>query len=403
MLTLTEAQNIIVTALHSIGSETIAFNQCKGRILADDIIATRALPPFDNSAMDGYAVRQVDTAEASQASPKPLQVTETIAAGKVTDKILQAGQAFRIFTGAAIPQGADAVVIQENTERVDNTVYIHQEAKPQEHIRFKGEDVEPKSTLLTKGTRLGPGEMAMLAAQGHLTLSVFRKPKVAVLPTGDEIKPLDYPIEPGQIPNSNSHMLAAQVEACGAIALQQPIAPDDPKRLVECLTRAAAQADLILTCGGVSVGDFDFVKSTLEEKGQVNFWKVAIKPGKPLAFGTILDTPIIGLPGNPVSSFVTFELFARPGILKLAGETSHFTPQTRATLTHPVKLNKTREQFIRGTVYQNDGELVVTPANKQGSGQLSSLLNVNCLIHLPTGTGILEANSIVRALYLPSR
>ena len=197
-------------------------------------------------------------------------------------------------------------------------------------------------------------------------------------------------------------MLAAQVELCGAIALQQPIAPDDPEALVQCLKLASQNADLILTCGGVSVGDFDYVKSTLEEQGQVDFWKVAIKPGKPLAFGTIAGIPLLGLPGNPVSSFVTFELFARPAILKLAGMESQFAPRTIAKLTHPVKLNKTREQFLRATVSQSDTGLQVTATNKQGSGQLSSMVDINSLAHIPIGEGILEAGTPIEAIYLPT-
>lgn len=402
MQPLKKAQQIIVDALSPVPRETIAFSECRGRILAQDLFAARQLPPFDNSAMDGYAVRREDTAGASVTSPIELNVTETIPAGTISSRVLQPGAAFRIFTGAAIPQGADAVVIQENTKRQNDVVQVIQEAKPAEHIRFKGEDVELESLILKQGTKLGPGELAMLAAQGHLSVEGYRKPRVAVLPTGDEVKPLDHPLEPGQIPNSNSHMLAAQVELCGAIALQQPIAPDDPEALAQCLKLASQDADLILTCGGVSVGDFDYVKSTLEEQGQVEFWKVAIKPGKPLAFGTIAGIPILGLPGNPVSSFVTFELFARPAILKLAGMVSQFAPRTIAKLTHTVKLNKTREQFLRATVSQSDTGLQITATNKQGSGQLSSMIDINSLAHIPIGEGILEAGTPIEAIYLPN-
>lgn len=402
MLPLQEAQQIIVNALQTVSTETIPFSQCRGRILGQDVFASRQLPPFDNSAMDGYAVCRQDTLNASKVSPVALKVAETIPAGSISSKVLQRGEAFRIFTGAAIPEGADTVVIQENTSRHDDVVQILQQAKPQEHIRFRGEDVELKSLLLNKGSRIGPGEMAMLAAQGQLTLEVFQRPRIAVLPTGDEIKPLDHPLKPGQIPNSNSHMLAAQAELCGAVAIQQPIAPDNPEALLQSIMRAAKDSDLILTCGGVSVGDFDYVKSTLEKQGEVDFWKVAIKPGKPLAFGRIGNTPILGLPGNPVSSFVTFELFARPAILKLAGNESEFAPRTYAKLTHCVKQNKTREQFLRATVSQNETGLEITANQKQGSGQLSSLLRINSLAHIPMGEGELPAGASIEAIFLPT-
>ena len=401
MLSLDQAQKKIVETLHPVSEESIPFSNCQSRILSRDIVAKRKLPPFNNSAMDGYALRSEDTSTATKQKPVHLKVTQTIAAGSRPSRSLKRGEAFRIYTGAMVPQGSDAVILQENTEREDDVVSIYEKATPKQHIRFQGEDVELGTSVLEKGTKIGPGELAMLAAQGQLDIPVHRKPRVAILPTGNEIKPLNHKLEPGQIPNSNSHMLAAQVELCGAIALQQPIAPDAPEALATCLKQAAKEADLILTCGGVSVGDFDFITSIVGKEGTLDFWKVAIKPGKPLVYGRIFDVPILGLPGNPVSSFVTFELFARPAILKLSGSTSHFEPQTQAKLTHPVQLNKTREQFIRATITSNQDGYFITATTKQGSGQLSSMVNINALARIPTGAGMLNSGTVVTAIYLP--
>lgn len=395
MLSFEEARHRILDSLTPLPSEMISLSQGLGRILATPLNARRQLPLFDNSAMDGYAVSSADTAGATSLQPVSLPISEVIPAGRCPTRPLQRGEAMRIFTGAVMPEGADAVVIQENTTRENDNVLILQPARPRQHVRFAGEDVQVGAPILDAGFPLEPGEIAMLAAQGTLVLPACRQPRVAILPTGDELRELGQPLEPGQISNSNSHMLAAQVRRCGGIPLQQPIAPDDPAELLRCLIAAAQSADLILTCGGVSVGDFDHVQSVLQSQGQVDFWKVAIKPGKPLAFGSIQNTPLLGLPGNPVSSFVTFELFARPAILRLGGHSATDLPTIQARLTHPVRPSKEREQFLRAKVSQGATGYEVTAKSQQGSGHFTSMTGINGLLRIPRGADTLAPQSAV--------
>ncbi len=396
MLSFEEAQRRILDSLAPLPSEMISLSQSLGRVLAKPLTARRQLPLFDNSAMDGYAVSSLDTEGATALHPVSLPVTEVLPAGRCPTRPLQRGEAMRIFTGAVMPKGADAVVIQENTTKQDDDVLILQPARPRQHVRFAGEDVQAGDPILEAGSPLEPGEIAMLAAQGTLVLPACRQPRVAILPTGDELRELGQPLEPGQISNSNSHMLAAQVRRCGGIPLQQPIAPDDPAALLACLTAAAQSADLILTCGGVSVGDFDHVQSVLQSQGQVDFWKVAIKPGKPLAFGNIQNTPLLGLPGNPVSSFVTFELFARPAILRLGGHSATGLPTVQARLTHPVRPSKEREQFLRARVSQGAKGYEVTAKSQQGSGHFTSMTGINALLRIPRGAHTLAPQTAVQ-------
>ena len=400
LIPLEEAVNKILSQIAVLDDESVPLTQTLGRALSHEVKATQLLPPFDNSAMDGYAVRAQDTQGAALDSPSVLPIQAVIAAGHPAEQPLKPGHAMRIFTGAPIPQNADSVVIQENTSTAGDQVKILEPAQAHAHIRCAGEDVQPGQTVFQQGQIIGPGDIAMLVAQGQTNASVIKKPKVAIVPTGDELVEAGKPIGPGQIANSNGIMLQTMCLELGMEPLLLPIVRDQQQALSQALVDASKNADLILTIGGVSVGDFDHVLSSIQENGAIDFWKVAIKPGKPLAFGHIAQTPIIGLPGNPASAFVCFELFARPALLKLAGRPSHRHLVVEAKLTKTIKRNKTREQFLRARLHRDGSQYSVDTASTQGSGQLSSMVNINALAQIPSGIGTIDAGQNVFVIAL---
>lgn len=400
LIPLEEAVHTITSKLTILEAEEVPLHQTLGRALSHGIKATELLPPFDNSAMDGYAVRTADTLQTSSDSPKVLPVQAVIAAGHPAQAPLKPHHAMRIFTGAPMPQGADAVVIQENTRAVDNQVHILQTAKLGDHIRRAGEDVKPGETLFNEQQVIGPGDIAMFVAQGHTTASVVKKPRVAIVPTGDELVEAGQPLGPGQIANSNAVMLQTMCLELGMEPFLFPIVRDQKEALSQTLVDASQTSDLILTIGGVSVGDFDHVLSSIKENGAIDFWKVAIKPGKPLAFGHINQTPIIGLPGNPASAFVCFELFARPALLKLAARPFQRRLVVQAKLSKAIAQNKTREQFLRARLTRENSQYSVETASTQGSGQLSSMVNINALAQIPIGNGTIDAGRNVSVIAL---
>ncbi|MEE8409021.1 MAG: gephyrin-like molybdotransferase Glp [Myxococcota bacterium] len=402
MLTLEEARQRILDDLAPVGTETVDLLAGAGRVAAEAVIAGRALPAFDNSAMDGYAVRAEETSGATADSPVRLEIVEAISAGSVPEQNIGPGTAARIFTGAPLPPGADAVVMQEATEVDGARVAIREKATIGQHVRRAGEDMSIGDVIVAAGDPVRAGELGVLAGQGRSWIRVFRRPRVAILPTGDELVEIDIEPGPGQITNSNSVSLAAQVREAGGIPHRLPPAPDDVERLAKALADAAAAADLIITSGGVSVGELDLVRNVLGQSGAMDFWRVAIKPGKPLAYGRLHGRPLIGLPGNPVSTFVCFELFARPALRKLAGCPGLFRPAASARLATAVRRNAKRREFLRGRLARRDGELWVEPAAKQGSGQLSSMLGVDALIDLAAGDGGVAAGEAVDVLILDS-
>jgi molybdopterin molybdotransferase len=348
--------------------------------------------------MDGFAVRSADI-------PGQLPVLGTIAAGRAPDAELAAGHAWRIMTGAPMPSGADAVVIRERVDDRGDSVGIEVSARSGENVRRAGEDVAVGDTVVTAGTRLGPGEIGIIAALGHAALSVHRRPRVAILSTGDELVGVDVVPGPGQIVNANSYALAAQVRRVGAVPVAVGIAPDRREPLVESLRRAL-QADVLLTSGGVSVGDYDIVRSVLDELGiSLEFWKVAMKPGKPLAFG-VADTGALffGLPGNPVSSMVAFELFARPALLAMQGAARIDRPRATAILTTEYRKKPGRAHFARARVRRVSGpdgdRLEATPHPKQGSGMMSSMVGVDALLELSPELGDCAPGTPVTAILL---
>jgi molybdopterin molybdotransferase len=360
-------------------------------VLAEDITASHDFPPNKNSAMDGYAVRATDTQSASASSPVQLRVIGEIAAGYVSDLEVTPGTAIRIMTGAPVPNGADAVVRFEDTDEGigknaprREMVAINKSASVGTNIREAGEDVRNGELVIRKGTIIRPGEIGVLASLGRKYVKVIRRPKVVVLSTGDELVEIDAPLAPGKIRNSNSYSVAALVTRYGGIPIRAGIAKDRPEELTARL-REAAGADLIFTSGGVSMGDFDVVKDVLKAEGEMTFWQVCMKPGKPLAFGNVGGVPLLGLPGNPVSAMVSFEQFGRPAILKMMGKTNFKKPEIEAIIHGTARCKDGRREYLRACMEYRDGQWHAHLASEQGSGVLSSMVLANGLAILPEG------------------
>ncbi|KMP11512.1 hypothetical protein UZ36_04255 [Candidatus Nitromaritima sp. SCGC AAA799-C22] len=390
-----EAREIILGKIAPKGVEKISISNALGRILAEDIVARRNNPPMDNSAMDGYALIAADIASATPENPVKLDVIEDVAAGYSAETAVKPGQAVRIMTGAPIPPGADAVIMQEDTERNGASVLVKDKAEVRENIRDEGEDVREGETVISGGVDIRPSHIGMMAVVGRSTVYVGRRPRVAILSTGDEIMELDEQPTGPCIYNSNGYMLAAQIESAGGLPCYLGIARDDEKDLMEKF-EWALQCDLVVSSGGVSVGDYDLVKASLKKMGQeMLFWKVAMKPGKPLAFGRIGEVPVFGLPGNPVSSFVSFEQFVRPSIRKMMGA-AHLTHRTvQARLTRTIHKKAGRLHFLSAVVQWENGACAVTPAREQGSGILKSTVNANGLLIFPLeSTEITEGEQV---------
>jgi len=364
-------------------------------------IASRGenIPPFDNSAMDGYAVRAADVKNASEANPAVLSVVEMIAAGYAPTKQVAAGQASRIMTGAMMPEGADAVVMQEVTQRAGDEVKIFESIDETGNVRFTGESVARGQQVMGKGKHLRPPEISMLASLNCPEVTVYRKPTVAIVSTGDELLLLGEPLEPGKIRESNRYGLYAQVEEAGGIPIDMGISPDDEAETERIFRAALSKADALITSGGVSVGEHDVVKSVLAKLGEINFWRVAMKPGKPQAYGISDGKPIFGLPGNPVSSLVVFELFVRPALLKMAGHTELLRPTFKATLAESITNKDGRVNYMRAILKESHGHYTAETTGPQGSGILHSLVLANGLITIPSGA-TLDAGETVDAQFL---
>ncbi len=385
MLSADEALSFLLARVRPANkTEQIATIEALGRVLAERLTSAVNVPPLDNSAMDGYAVRIADITNASTR----LKVAQRIPAGTV-GKPLEAGQAARIFTGAPVPAGCDAVVMQEYCGVEGDTVTIGKHPKTGENIRRSGEDIAAGAEILPAGIRLRPQEMGLAASVGIASLLVYRKLKVATFFTGDEIVMPGEPLKPGQIYNSNRFVLTGLLQALGCEVIDLGIVPDDFAATVKVLEAAASGADLIITSGGVSVGEEDHVKAAVEAVGKLDLWKIAIKPGKPLAFGEIGKVPFIGLPGNPVSAFVTFCLFVRPFILRSQGITTT-APQAFSLKADFdwLKPDKRRE-FLRARLHTaENGEVSVQLYSHQGSGVLTSTVWADGLVEVPEGKAI---------------
>ncbi|RFA30833.1 hypothetical protein CAI21_04040 [Alkalilimnicola ehrlichii] len=368
--------------------QTLPIGKALGRTLLQSVTAQADVPGHDNSAMDGYAVSLADLAETRR-----LPVGSTIQAGARPSELL-AGNAARIYTGAPIPTGADAVVMQEQCDAADGYVQLPSDIKPGQNIRRAGEDVARGSTVLQPGRRLRAQELGLIASVGVAEVEVAAPLKIALLTTGDELVPAGRPLAPGQIHDSNGPMLAALVESLGFTALTPRHLPDDPALTRQYLAEAAVGADVIITTGGVSVGDADYVKPAVEALGELGLWKVAIKPGKPFAFGRVGDTPFIGLPGNPVSVFVTFLILARPLLMKLQGiESVDAPPEFPLPAGFTVeRADRRRETFLRTRLCERNGTLWVEAYPHQGSGVLSSTCWADGLVRLKPGQTVAEGD-----------
>ena len=374
MITVVEARDAILTRVRPIGVERVDIVSAQGRVLAEDVHATRNQPPWDNSAMDGYAVRAADTASSTPDAPAELEIVEDLPAGYVAKRAVGRGQAIHIMTGAPVPEGADTIVRAERTLRVDERrVRILQPVEPGTDLRRAGEDLREGDLIIPSGMLIRPAEVGLLASTNRSHVSVYRQPRVAVLSTGDEIVDVDEPLEDGKIVDSNGYALTALVADAGGIPLRLGICPDTQETLERSL-RDGLVADAIITSGGVSVGEYDYVKAALEAVGtSMDFWKVSMTPGRPLAFGAIDETVVFGLPGNPVASMVTFELFMRPALLKMQGYTHLYRPTIRAVLQEDIAKSLGRKQFIRVTLERRGDTCYASRTGEQGSGILRSM------------------------------
>jgi molybdopterin molybdotransferase len=415
LISVQQAREAILADISPLPTEEVTLWQALGRVLAEDVVAPHNVPPFRNSAMDGYAVRSPDIASASLQDPIYLRVIGSVAAGATAKRPVQAGEAMRIMTGAPMPDGADAVVRFEETseswpinERPEESlVAICQNVPSWANVRAAGEDLREGESILASGTILRPAHIGVMASLGKSAVPVIRRPRVAILATGDELVPADAPLTAGKIRNSNEYTTAALVKQAGGVPIPLGIARDNVESLSAKLQEGlAAEVDLFLTSAGVSVGDYDMVKDVLAAEGQMSFWQVAIKPGKPLAFGW-LDShlgkegkvPLLGLPGNPVAAMVAFHAFAQPALRLMGGRQPLLPPQKQAQLCEEVT-NSGRQHYMRALAHvDKNGNLMVTTRGSgvrvQGSGILSSMVWANCFVVVPAGTSLLPKGSMV--------
>ncbi len=379
-----EAQKVVLDATPVLGLEKISILDALGRVLGEDIVAERDNPPWDNSAMDGFAVRWDDIKqEHAIQKPVTLTVIEDVPAGKMPSRTVGPGQAIRIMTGAPIPQGADTVLKVEDTDHTPDSVRVFKPENRGSNIRPRGEDVKKGECIIAKGTEIRPGEAGMLAILAKSFVFAYQRPRVAILSTGDELADLDERFSEEKIINSNSYGIAAAVQEAGGIPFLLGIARDTPAALKEKISHGL-NADILVLSGGVSMGDYDFTKAVFRDLGaEMNFWKLAIRPGQPLAFGKIQGKLAFGLPGNPVSSMVTFEQLVRPAMLKMSGYRSYGRPVVDAVFQEKFSKRTDRRHFLRGILTREDGVFKVRTTGDQGSGILTSMVKANCLIDVP--------------------
>lgn len=408
LLGVSEALEKLLTHFEPLPTEQIPLSKALSRVLAEDIFAGHPLPPFNNSSMDGYAVRSQDLIGASKISPVVLDVIGDISSGVIELMPLTEKTAMRIMTGAPLPPGADSVVPVEETSRpnamahqdLPENVLILTPVQKGDYIRDTGQDVSQGQKVLERGHRLRPQDIGMLAAVGIAEPLVHSIPKVALLSSGDELVDVADDLLPGFIRDSNGYSLSAAVHAVNATPLRMGIAPDDPERVEEMLQNAVETgANLIVSSAGVSMGAFDFVRSVIEKRGRLEFWRINLRPGKPLIFGFFDEVPVLGLPGNPVSALVTFEIFVRPAVDKLSGVLTTKRKKFHAILDHDIESDG-RESYLRASVKWNGDTYKAKLVGSQDSGVLSSLVEANALIIIPAGVQSVEQGSIVEAWHL---
>ena len=408
LLSVQEARERILSQFNSVQIGNVPLTACINRVLGVDIVAADDLPLFDNSSMDGFAIRAADTSNAAPASRVTLSVVADLPAGSTPTISLAPGQAARIMTGAQMPQGADAVIPVEDTDFNDRSpgtpmpekVSFERVVQPGENVRPRGMDVHAGEVVLKKGTRLKPQDIGLLAMLGYPEVQVHKKPLIALLSSGDELLEAGAPLESGKIRDSNSYMLASLIESAHAEVLRLGIAKDT-RESVQGLIDQAVQlnVDLILSSAGVSVGAFDYVKEVVESSGNLNFWRVNMRPGKPVAFGEYKGIPFIGLPGNPVSAFVGFEVFVRDTIQRLSGLSDGSRQTVRVRSEEEIQSDG-RESYLRAIVHEENGQFVAKLTGHQGSGNLLSLVQANALLIIPAGVKCVPAGQEVNAWLL---
>jgi molybdopterin molybdotransferase len=408
LLSVAEARERILSHFHPVTTETLPLVECAKRVLAQDIAAATDLPPFDNSSMDGFAVRAADVVNAATASPRSLRVVADIPAGSHPAVSLAHGEAARIMTGAQLPEGADAVIPVEDTDFQErdagtpapNEVQIFKSARPGDNRRARGTDIRSGEVVLHEGRVLKPQDLGLLAMLGMARLVVYQKPHIALFSSGDELLPVAAPLESGKIRDSNSYTLAALIEDAGADVIRLGVAKDSHESVNALLEKAVElKVDLILSSAGVSVGAFDFVKEVIESNGKMDFWRVNMRPGKPLAFGEYGNIPFIGLPGNPVSAFVGFEIFVRAAIGRLSGALNGGRQTVRVRCEEQIDSDG-RESYLRAEVREENGVHLARLTGHQGSGNLHSLVRANALLIIPAGVKCVPAGEEVNAWLL---
>ena len=408
-LTVAEALSRVLDGVNVLPAEAVTLSEALGRVLAGPVRAGESLPPFPNSAMDGYAIRAADVAAANPESPVVLRVIADIAAGTAPAARVGAGDAARIMTGAPLPEGADAVVPVEATSEpwrgaerpLPAEISIYERVASGDYVRFPGEDVRAGQDVMPAGHVLRPQEIGVLASLGIGQIKVIRQPRVGVLATGDELLQVSAPLTPGKIRNSNAYAQEAQIRAAGATPVLLGIARDEVDDVREKLHQGLARGvDLFVSSAGVSVGAYDVVKSVLEAEGNIGFWRVRMRPGKPLAYGRYQDVPYLGLPGNPVSALVSFERFARPAILKMAGHTNLDRPRLSVTMASGLTSDG-RETYARAVVSRDkDGSYLARLTGEQGSHIMTSLVQANSLVIVPEGVREVPVGAQLEALMI---
>jgi len=412
MISVEEALERILSLVHRLEEHESQLLNSLGQVLAEDIIAPFDVPPYDNSAMDGYAVKSVSTIGASITEPKHMRIIDEVAAGRISNARVAQGTAVRIMTGAPIPPGADAVVPFELTDEIERKrsdinnrqIGVFYSVTSESNIRRRGEDIKKGEVVMQRGAILHPSEIGVLASLGREKVKVVRRPIIGILATGDEVLDVTQPLQPGKIYNSNSYGLASQVLDSGGIPELLGIASDDTENISLAL-RKGCGCDMLITSGGVSKGDYDVVKEVLKAEGDIHFWTVSMKPGKPIAFGTLrcnrdMKLLHLGLPGNPVSSMITFEIFARPAIRKMLGKPCYSRKYVDAIIEDTVKNNDGRRIFSRVTLKERDGKYIAKLTGSQGSGILTSMSRADGLAIIPETVRVVEPGTTVKVIVL---
>lgn len=407
-LTVEDALAAVLNGVAVLGEEVVPLAEALGRVLAGPVVARDSLPPFANSSMDGYALIAADITSAREDKPVSLEVVGDIAAGTSPTLTLSTGRAARIMTGAPLPEGADAVIPVEDTDEpwrdaerlLPEQIAIKRSVGAGDYVRLPGEDIEAGQKVLAAGHLIRPQEIGVLASLGVAEVAVVKRPRVGILATGDELIPVEEALRPGKIRNSNGYTQAAQVRAMGAIPVDLGVAADTEADVWEKLAAGlTARVDLFISSAGVSVGAYDVVKAVLEAEGNVGFWRVRMRPGKPLAFGTFKRIPYLGLPGNPVSAMVSFETFARPAILKMSGRTDLERPSVQVVMAEEIHSDG-RQSYIRAVVSRDGQGYTAVTTGGQGSHMMTSLVKANALVIVPEGVKYVAAGERLRALMI---